>query len=242
MPRFPLPQEPDDQGQVILSGPDATHIAGSLRLRAGDRLPASRPGRLLELEITHASASEIAATVLYDVPEPDAPRVELTLLVALPKKRLMESIIEKASEIGVRALQPVIAERCIAKLEGERSEARLAKWRRVAEESQKQCGRTVPLIVEPPLPLEHAVRGDWMRLYVLHESAKAPLTSGDAPSEGGIAALIGPEGGLSPAEVRLAGHAGGLVRRLNTNILKVDTAASVAAAILIAAPWSGGAR
>jgi len=191
----------------------------------------------LELEVLRAGPAEVVARVLYDVPEPAAPRVDLALLVSLPKKRLMEPIIEKASEVGARALQPVIAERCIVRIDDEKAETRLVRWRRTAQESQKQCGRTEPLAVHPPVPLAEAVRQGWDRLYVLHESAEELLSPADAPGEGRVAALIGPEGGLSPGEVALAAEAGGIVRRLATNILKVDTAAMVAAAILIASPW-----
>jgi len=237
MPRFALPADPDEAGLVTIAGSDAAHISGALRIRAGDRFAASRPGRLLELEVLRAGPAEVVARVLYYVPEPAAPRVDLALLVSLPKKRLMEPIIEKASEVGARALQPVIAERCIVRIDDEKAETRLVRWRRTAQESQKQCGRTEPLAVHPPVPLAEAVRQGWDRLYVLHESAEELLSPADAPGEGRVAALIGPEGGLSPGEVALAAEAGGIVRRLATNILKVDTAAMVAAAILIASPW-----
>lgn len=242
MPRFPLPAEPDRDGLVTIQGANAAHIAGALRVRAGDRLSGSRPGRLLELEVVRAAPGCVVARVLYDVPEPAASTIDLTLLVSLPKKRLMEPIVEKASEIGVRALQPVLADRCVVRVDGGTAEAHLARWRRTAEESQKQCGRTEPLSVQAPVPLAEAVRLGWARLYVLHESASALLSAADAPAEGRVAALIGPEGGLTPAEVALAVEAGGTVRRLATNILRVDTAATVAAALLIAGPWGPAGR
>lgn len=240
MPRFPLPAEPDQDGMVVIYGADAAHAAGSLRIRPGDRLAASRPGRLLELEVLEADSDRVVARVLYDAPQPAPPPVDLTLLVSLPKKRLMESIVEKVSEIGARALQPVVAERCIARMDDESAEAKLARWRRVAAESQKQCGRTEPLLVASPVSLADALQQGWDHLYVLHESAATILSATDAPGQGRVAALVGPEGGLTPAELLLATEVGGLVRRLPTYILKVDTAATAAAALLIAAPWGGG--
>ncbi len=236
MPRFPLPMEPDSEGVVTFGSPAAEHIGGSLRLRPGDRLSGSLPGRILELEILEARPGCVRARVLYDAPEPPTPVVELTLLMALPKKRLLEPIIEKASEIGVAALQPVLAERCIVKIPEDRLPERLQRWQRAAEEAQKQRGRSRPLRILEPLPLSEAVAQGWDRLYVFHESAEELLRQDDAPPAGRVAALIGPEGGLTPDEVEVARRAGGVVRRLPTYVLRCETAATVVSGLLIAWP------
>jgi len=237
LPRFSLHSDPDPNGLVTISGPDARHIAGPLRLRRGDRLSASRPGRWLELEIVSARPDEVLARVAGDEPEPRASAVDLTLIVALPKGSALDLIIEKAAEIGVSCVQPVIAKRCVARLADDRLPAKLDRWRRAAEEARKQCGRTLPLEVRAPVALREAIAAHWARLYVFHELASEPLSPADAPPPGAVAALVGPEGGLTDAEVVAAEAAGGVVRRLGPHVLKCETAAIAAATLLCMGPW-----
>ena len=239
LPRFALRDDPDLHGLVTIGGPDARHITGPLRLRRGDRLSASRPGRLLDLEIVSATPDEVLARVVGDEPERRAPSARLTLIVALPKGSAMDLLVEKATEIGVVCVQPVLAHRCVARVDGDRAPAKLARWRRIAEEARKQCGRTVPLEVRAPLPLREAVATEWARLYVFHELASEPLSPADAPPPGPVAAVIGPEGGLTDDEVAAAEAAGGMVRRLGSHVLKCETAAIAAAALLCCGPWVG---
>lgn len=156
----------------------------------------------------------------------------IRLLVSLPKRRLLDDVIRMASEIGIDRICPVISARTVVHPKGEK----LNRWQRVAEESLRQCGRRTPLVVEDILPLTRALKEtpEAGCKVMLHPLKDAPNLTDLAPFSAPITAAVGPEGGFTDAEVALALSLGFKTVRLNTPILRIETAA-IATAVLAAA-------
>ncbi|WP_137973626.1 16S rRNA (uracil(1498)-N(3))-methyltransferase [Pseudomonas sp. F(2018)] len=147
----------------------------------------------------------------------------------LSRGERMDWAIQKATELGASEITPIISERCEVRLKDERADKRLAHWRQVAISACEQCGRSVLPVIHSPVLL-----ADWLKQttadlkLVLHPVAE-PLTSHPGPAT--LAFLIGPEGGLSDAEVEQATAAGFHAARLGPRVLRTETAPVVALAV-----------
>lgn len=147
----------------------------------------------------------------------------------LSRGERMDWAIQKATELGVAEITPLVSERCEVRLKDERADKRLAHWRQIAISACEQCGRSVLPVIHAPVSLD-----DWQRQVqaelklVLHPVAE-PLASHARPSS--LAFLIGPEGGLSDAEVEQAKHHGFHAARLGPRVLRTETAPVVALSV-----------
>jgi 16S rRNA (uracil1498-N3)-methyltransferase len=136
----------------------------------------------------------------------------------------MDMLVEKAAELGASVIQPLLTERSVLRLSGERAQRRRDHWQAVAVAASEQCGRTRVPRIEPVRAL-----ADWVG--TLHPGATrwmlaldaTPLASQPPPTEA-LLALSGPEGGLSAEEERLAARAGFVPIRLGSRTLRADTA------------------
>ncbi|CAM5565518.1 Ribosomal RNA small subunit methyltransferase E OS=Stutzerimonas stutzeri OX=316 GN=CXK95_14540 PE=3 SV=1 [Stutzerimonas stutzeri] len=158
---------------------------------------------------------------------PESP-LRIHLGQGLSRGERMDWAIQKATELGVAQITPLISERCEVRLNDERADKRLAHWRQIAISACEQCGRSVVPTIHPPQQL-----GDWLPVeaelkLVLHPVA-APLTSHAQPRT--LAFLIGPEGGLSEHEVEQAQQAGFQAARLGPRVLRTETAPVVALSV-----------
>jgi 16S rRNA (uracil1498-N3)-methyltransferase len=172
-------------------------------LRLGERRPAPRPG----------------ATVW--------------LAFALARGEKGDWIVQKGTELGVSRLVPWQAERSVVRLEPDRAAERARRWRRIAEEAARQCGRAeVPEVALPgTLAAALDAPGGFVRV-AFHAGAGAPLASLVRPGTPGILAVVGPEGGLTEREVEACVAAGCGLATLGPRVLRAETAAVVAAALL----------
>ena len=180
-----------------------------------------------------------ATLEILSTAEPDRePSRELTIACALPRATRMHWMVEKCSELGVARLIPMVTERSVVK-PGPRENNQLRRWHSTAIESAKQCGRTRLMEVTSVVPFEAVVdqvgRADF-RIVASPEPDAVTLAQAAQRLQGKASAfaLIGPEGGFAPDEVRLAREAGCTVVSLGRLILRVETAAIVAASLLLA--------
>lgn len=157
------------------------------------------------------------------------PALRIHLGQGLSRGERMDWAIQKATELGVAEITPLVSERCEVRLKDERADKRLAHWRQIAISACEQCGRSVLPVIHAPVSLD-----DWQRQVqaelklVLHPVAE-PLASHARPSS--LAFLIGPEGGLSDAEVEQAKHHGFHAARLGPRVLRTETAPVVALSV-----------
>ncbi|MDF1564872.1 MAG: 16S rRNA (uracil(1498)-N(3))-methyltransferase [Deltaproteobacteria bacterium] len=153
------------------------------------------------------------------------------LLQPVLKGEKMDWLIQKACELGLSALWPVSTERCVVQLDPKKAEKRLERWRKIAEEACRQCGRADLPELRPPSSLREALAAlppaaDLQRLVAWEEEEgrglrEAVRAAGGAP---GHALLVGPEGGLTAAEVEAAQEAGFEAVSLGGRILRAETA------------------
>ncbi len=147
----------------------------------------------------------------------------------LSRGERMDWAIQKATELGVTEITPLISERCEVRLKDERADKRLQHWRQIAISACEQCGRSSVPVIHPPLLLSEWLSATEAALKLVLHPVAEPLTSHEAP--GTLAFLIGPEGGLSDAEVQQAQSQGYHSARLGPRVLRTETAPVVALAV-----------
>jgi 16S rRNA (uracil1498-N3)-methyltransferase len=225
--RIHLAPERIDGARGLL-GPEARrYLADVLRLAPGARIEVfdGRGGRYDALIEEGFEAVRLGPR--EDVP---APEVEIALLAALAKGEKMDLVVQKATELGVARILPFAAERSVVRLDASRGEERAARWRRIAEEAARQSGRADVPEVRPPVPLAQALAdlAPGTRAFVFHPGGGRV----DAGAAASLAAVVGPEGGLTDAELRDCEAAGALRASLGPRTLRAETAAIVAVALL----------
>ena len=147
----------------------------------------------------------------------------------LSRGERMDWAIQKATELGVSEITPIVSERCEVRLKDERADKRLAHWRQVAISACEQCGRSVLPVIHAPISLAEWQGHVQAELKLVLHPVAAPLESHARPHS--LAFLIGPEGGLSEAEVAQAKAAGFHAARLGPRVLRTETAPVVALAV-----------
>ena len=144
MHRFHLSPDLCKGTQLTLTGSEAHHAANVLRLRPGASVSVlDGAGKVLGCEVDAVSKCEVHLRVVKIESVPALP-YRLTLLLAVPKGKLIDSIIQKATELGVARIVPLLSERVVTHLDDDGAEAKAAKWQQIAVEATKQCGQAWP--------------------------------------------------------------------------------------------------
>src|SRR5690606_32206109 len=187
--------------RAVLTERETKYLGSVLRLKRGDHVLAFN-GRGQERFATIASLGRgHGELALLDFVEPlPESKLALTLVQALPKTEAMDLVVQKATELGVRALWPVTSDFSVVRLEPERAERRALHWRRVAQSACEQCGRHRPPDINPVQPLAESLEAmpETSTRIVLDPRAAQPLSRAE-PLAGELFLLIGPEGGFSEA-------------------------------------------
>ncbi|TCO35719.1 16S rRNA (uracil1498-N3)-methyltransferase [Kribbella steppae] len=224
--------------EVTLDGPEGRHAAVVRRIGPGERIRLT-DGRGAYADGAVTAASKAGVTVAVDnrgtVPA-SSPR--LVVVQALPKGERAELAVEMLTEVGADVIVPWNAERSQFRSNPERSAKTLAKWQAWAFEASKQSRRSWFAEVAPIATTAEVARlvADAALPVVLHEEAKAPLAGLDLPEAGDIVMVIGPEGGISPAELEAFDVE---PVRLGETVLRTSTAGVAAASALLArSRWS----
>jgi len=188
-------------------------------------------GRIVELGDDWAHCH-----IFEELREPTEPPFDLVLLQALPDKERMELIIQKGTELGVKTIIPFKSKYSISLQEREAVQPKAHRWQRIALKAAKQCRRAIVPFVAPYCSFERAIdqaRPMELKLLLLEkeEERLAPLIRGMPPPKG-IALMVGPEGGWETREVEGAREEGFFPVGLGGRILRTETAAIAACAIL----------
>lgn len=235
MPRFhvDLPLAPGLEAELP---PGAARHVQVLRLQPGEAVTLfNGAGGEWSARIDRMGRSDVAVTVLsHDAVEREALRA-VHLVLAMPANDRMDWLVEKATELGVASIQPVLSERTVLRLSGERAEKKRAHWQAVAVAACEQCGRNRVPTVHPVVSLAEALRqlapdAAAVRWLLSLQTGTRPLPVAEAPSA--VTFLSGPEGGLSPAEEAAAQAAGFVPVTLGPRILRAETAPLAALAAL----------
>ena len=235
MRRFTLPPERVVDGRVTFDREESRHLTRVLRLTPGDTVVATDgAGRDYTVRLDSVGEAATGTVLAVERGAPESP-LAITLVQGIPKGDKMEAIVRAATELGVACIRPALCERTIVRLEPGRWRDRARRWQRVAREAAKQCGRAVIPEVESPRALGECLAGETVDLGLcLWEGGGVPLPEALAAATTPRSALIviGPEGGLAPAEVDAARARGLTIAALGPRILRTETAGPAVIAIL----------
>ncbi len=245
-PRFFLDESfrPASGAEVVvpLSAEDLHHAVRVSRIRPGEIVVVVSPdARCWHVEVTRISAHEVAGVVTA-CDEQASPPLQVVLFQGVAKGDKMDAIVRQSVEVGVSEIVPVITGRTVVRLDGKKSDARVARWRKIALSAAQQAGRgSVPAVHDVVAIADAAAMiADFDRAWALWEES-GPRLLGPAVrravSAGArrVALVVGPEGGLDTREVELLASHGCEVASLGPFILRTETAAVVSTALAIAA-------
>jgi 16S rRNA (uracil1498-N3)-methyltransferase len=227
-----------DEATATLVGAQAEHMARVLRAQPGMEADVVAGGHVFHAEVAAVSSTEVRFNLVTEL-EAD-PALPLTLVVAVYKFDRMEWMIEKATELGVAALAPVIARRTEKHL-ALAAEKRAERWRRIAHEASQQSRRSdVPIIFDPaPLAARVRAASEATRIVLAEQerttTLRHALDEAVAAAEADMPTLeiaIGPEGGWAPEEEALFDANGWRAASLGPRILRAETAAIAALAVV----------
>ncbi|HET6466605.1 MAG TPA: 16S rRNA (uracil(1498)-N(3))-methyltransferase [Nitrospiria bacterium] len=238
MPVYFIQSESVQNNRIILTGDLAHHLRDVLRFEAGDtiELVDEKQGRY-RTELTLVTKQKIVANILQKVEKPIPSEPSIFLAQAVLKSDKMDWVIQKATELGVNTILPVVTERTIARPRVEREAHQIDRWQKIAKEASQQCGRSDIPAVRTMVSLDALLKNPpdvslklvpWEREQ--EPSLKAVLQN--LEDENSVMILIGPEGGFAASEVEKARNAGWISVSLGPRILRAETAGLAVLAIL----------
>lgn len=245
MRQFLLPRGWAGGGRIALAGDDLHYLTRVLRLREGDVIPAVDAGgaayslRILRIQ---PSACEAAVEPARDPVPAVEPAPQVTLLQCLPKGPKMDSIVRQATEAGVARIVPLVSEHSLPGAAD--PSGRQQRWERIAREALQQSGSPRLPLLEQPRPLASLrAAEEWGTALFFHEKPLQEASLHELLADGPrrVSVLVGPEGGLSPAETAFLGESGFRPVYLGPGVLRVDTAAIVAVALVKHILWERNA-
>jgi 16S rRNA (uracil1498-N3)-methyltransferase len=228
----------DDAGERALPDEHAHYVREVLRLPLGSELELlDGAGRRARARLRRGTKRELFVELEAVRVESPPPGPHLTLLQAVGKGDKLDTVVRQATELGARRIVPVLSERAVA-----RHEQRLERWNAIAEDALRVSARTVRPTIEAPTPLDDLLarpRAELALCFALEDGRPLSEVLAERSPSGlaSIELLIGPEGGLTPAEVSAARAAGFLTVHLGQHTLRTETAGPAAAAILLF--WAG---
>ena len=233
MPRFPVNEKNIEGNKARITGTDYKHIVKVLRLREGDTVTLfDECSKEYTGKITTIGSRDVVVDIISSREVATDSPLEITLLQGLAKGDKMDYIVEKATELGVHTIVPVITERSQL-----RSADKKNRWQRIAIEASKQCGRTEPPAIENTLDFSEAIKYNHNKelSLIFHVDSKYTIKdylkySLQLPNN--IIVLIGPEGGFSEKEVLLATEMGFKSLGLGPRTLRTETASIAVLSII----------
>lgn len=242
MHRFYLPPAECKTGSPALTGREAHHAVRVLRVRQGDEIAVlDGAGTELSCVVQATARDQVQLSVLKRNLVP-APSHQITLLQAIPKGKIIESIIQKAVELGVHRLVPLLTERVTTRLDGDDAMHKAEKLQHTAIEAIKQCGSAwLPRIETPVTPAAFLARGEKFDLPLIASLQPGSRNAreyfqtfqshhGRKPAT--VCVWVGPEGDFTVDEVSTIQSAGALPITLGRLVLRVETAATYCLSIL----------
>ena len=222
-------------GQELTLDKEQAHYLGrALRLRVGDSLSVfSAESGEFQATLTDIRKSSAEIRIGDAIPTTTESPLKVHLVQGVSRGERMDFVVQKATELGVKRITPVLTEYGVVKLDGSRAAKRRDHWQKVAESACEQSGRIRPPLIDEPLPLKTwfgAKTKDADVDLILKPGATTPMASLKAPTTK-VCLLIGPEGGFSDSEYEDAQVSGFKAVSLGPRILRTETAALAAVSI-----------
>lgn len=233
---------------IVITGEDVNHIKNVLRMKPGEEISIGNGADDNEYRasIKEIKDDEIICDLLFVKEDGVELPVGITLFQGLPKSDKMDTIIQKAVELGAVRIVPVATERAVVKLDAKKAASKKERWQKISEAAAKQSKRAVVPEVTLPMTMSEAVNMaasmnaaaipyelengmDGMKAFV--DRVKSLAGNKDTKPE--VAVFIGPEGGFADEEIELAGNAGIMPVSLGRRILRTETAGMTVLSILM---------
>ena len=242
MHRFFAPDTEGNASAITLTDDEAHHAVQVLRVRKGERVSVlNGVGDEFFCEVQEPAKRTVQLRVV-EIQRCPAPASSITLIQGIPKGKIIESIIQKATELGVARIIPLLSERVVIHLDNDSADEKREKWQRVAIEACKQCGqRWLPKVEAPVTTKDFLARGEKFEFAVvgclekdsknlkqffaqfIAEQKRAPKTLG---------VWVGPEGDFSPQEYAAIKQSGAHPITFGNLVLRSETAATYALSIV----------
>jgi len=222
---------------VTVTGAEARHAVTVSRVRVGEQLTlGDGRGTVVRGEVTEATGDRLSLVAATVTAHP-RPGVRIALAQALAKGDRDELAVQAATELGVDEVVPWSASRSVSRWEGAKVAKGTSRWRTITREATKQAIRPwAPEVLDLATTKQLAARTALGPVLVLEPTADRALSAVDLPPEGGagsvVTVVVGPEGGVSPAELALFVDAGATLARLGDSVLRTSTAGPAALAVL----------
>lgn len=233
MPRFFVDEKPSDT--FVIRGEDAVHIGRSLRMRAGEEITLCCEGVDYFGIIEKISEDFVMCKIRYSAPSESEPDVFVTLFQALPKGDKMELIIQKAVELGVSRIIPVLTDRCISRPDGKTFNKKLLRYQKISESAAKQSGRGIIPEIGEIITVKQAAEqlSECDVSLVCYEKGGISLNEAGLEKGKSVGIFIGSEGGFEEKEVELCVSQGAKAVGLGKRILRCETAPLAAISIVM---------
>ncbi len=235
---FFLDRHTINKGRASLTGDEARHVAAVLRMRSGDVIRlVDQEGWEYRAVLDGVSARRVEVVLLERLPPEQGPSRRIILGQALPKFQKMDYIVQKATELGVSGMLPFLASRSIDRANPEQLRIKCLRWRKIAAEAAKQCGRhRVPLIekVSTFHDIVTADRDNSLKIILWEDEKRCGLKEvvHRSRDDSNAIVLVGPEGGFSAAEIELASGCGYQPVSLGRHIMRTETASLYVLSVL----------
>lgn len=235
IPRIYTPQPLAAQQPLLLETGASRHVLAVLRLKAGAPLILfDGSGREFDALLDGVNKLHAHLFVGSERKVCSESPLHITLVQGISRGERMDYTLQKAVELGVTEIAPLLTERSVVRLNAKQAERKRAHWQQLVIAACEQSGRVRVPAVRPPRLLNEFLSAPapagWRLL--LHPAAETGLQHLPAPAQNQIQLLVGPEGGLSAAEIAGAEHAGFTLLRLGPRVLRTETAAVVALSLL----------
>ena len=244
MPKFFIKTENLKENEEIwITGDDVNHLKNVLRKKINDKINVcnSDTQKNYECVIKNIEENKIVCKILDEVKSLAESNLNITIFQGLPKSDKMELIIQKSTELGVKAIVPVITKRTVIKLKDKDKQNKIDRWRKIAEVAAKQSGRDIIPTIENIINIADIKFDDYDKILVLYENEEKisikdeiEQLKNDNKEELNIGIVIGPEGGFAESEIeQLKLNQNVSVITLGKRILRTETVALVVSGILM---------
>lgn len=236
MRRFYCEKENIYGNRIVFGKEEANHIRRVLRLQCGEKIIVCT-GDGNDMICNLLDTEECCAEIEEIKQNENEIKCKLVLFQGIIKNEKMDYALQKAAEIGVTEIVPVICERTVVKVENTKdAEKKRERWQKIVREACKQCGRSKVPEVLAPMPFESAIKiiGELETKITAYEEEKTQNITTAVKKSDSIGYFIGPEGGISEKEFKKLTEIGAVSVSLGKRILRAETASVVCGAVILA--------
>ena len=222
--------------KYVLTGEDALHAIKSLRMKVGEKITLCDKNQIDHIcTIDKVEKEKIHLVESFTVPCLAEPSINITVYQTIPKSDKMDSIVQKAVEIGVYDIVPIITNRCIVRPDEKSMDKKIMRWNKIAKQAAQQSQRGLIPKVYRPERLEQTfnILKNLDKTFVFYENGGVLLKYNSIINCKNIGIFIGPEGGFTEQEIDLFKESNTIISTLGNKILRTETAPLIALSTLI---------